>query len=351
MTIEELDFHFCLMALSPEDRKIYRRRLDASEFEIAELADAIEGIRNEINSRWKLQAKRIVAPAGQINLHLDYIESTSANALTFGRGATYFVGITDKMLVRFARSAEAFWKLNDLSDLLKIEWTTENRDFLFQVTFMIELQFISSHELGHLFHGHLDQRLFREEFTEIQDILNSFDRLPDQAREVEADGYAVHTMLDNLIAGESGPFIHRKLGSTLPMADCVLTMFLLSVAGSFFFLDVPDFDKSKVRKGTHPFDLARMNVVLRDLIGWCSLNRPELQSWASHRRFRHIMTCVQQAAANSTQSEIWNRQSEFLESTEGQPYLDELYAAQETLRSNMEPYQWKLINTYTAKDN
>jgi hypothetical protein len=55
--------------------------------------------------------------------------------------------------------------LSTLADLLAIDMSEDVRNFLFQAILLIQLQFASSHELGHMFHGHVIPIEFYEEFT------------------------------------------------------------------------------------------------------------------------------------------------------------------------------------------
>jgi len=342
----EVTFHRYFAQLAPYLQDKYHGRLDFSRFGVPELASAFEAIRDEINVRWSTHANRILAPDGAVDLYLDYINSTEVNAITFFYDGTHFVGITDKMLIRFSEAAGALWGLDALKDLLRIELSTEVRNFLFQAILLIQLQFISSHELGHLFHGHIDRTILQEEFCEAlpqtQDLLKKTNRLKDQAHEVEADGYAVHMLLDNLVASNSGDHIYRRLGSKLPREDCIFTLLLLAVGSVFFFLKPREFDEEAVRALDHPFAVARMNVVLYDLIGWCSLNRPGLEGWASVESFQWVMACIGQAANQPEQWSAWARQGEFLKNPAGKQYMADLYAEREKLRADMASRSWKI---------
>jgi hypothetical protein len=125
----------------------------------------------------------------------------------------------------------------------------------------------------------------------------------------------------NLMPPESGSFLHNGLGSKHSAEDCILTLVVLSVGALFFFLRPREFLISEVRSSEHPFALARMNVVLYDLTGWCTLKRPGLEEWAPLEKFQRIMACVQAAAASPEQQRAWALQGEFLRSPEGKEYL------------------------------
>lgn len=339
----EVIFHRYFSRLPKHLRDVYRGRLNLDKFEIPELANAFGGIQKEINSRWTHHAPRILAPSGEVKLHFDYIDGDDVNAITFGDDGISFVGITGKMLVHIARTSEAMWRLNLLSELLGVELSRDVRDFLFQAVLLFQLQFLSSHELGHLFHGHADHNAFREEFSSAIKIPSqNGGNLRAQAREVEADGYAVHSILDNFVATENGRIIHGRVRSTLLQEECVMSLFLVSIGFLFFFLHPRAFEVSQVRASDHPSGLARMNIVLHDLIAWCQLNRPGLEAWASFEKFQEIMWAVAAASGNPEQLREWLKQGEFLRSDEGRKYLDDLYAERERLRGDMTGLQWKL---------
>src|SRR3981081_1677700 len=49
--------------------------------EVRQLAEAFKGIRAEINGRFATNAVDIVAPTGEVRIHMDYIASSEVNAL------------------------------------------------------------------------------------------------------------------------------------------------------------------------------------------------------------------------------------------------------------------------------
>lgn len=339
----EVVFHRYLTRLPAYRREVYRGRSDLSKFPKQELVPVFEAIKDEINALWREHAARIQSPDGEVRLHLDYIDSNDVNAITFYDEGIHFVGITEEMLLHFTRACEALWRLNSIGDLLLIKTDDEARDFLFQAILLIQLQYIAYHELGHLFHGHVDSTALSEEFSPAAaGDLPMSQKLWDQAHEVEADGYAVHLLLNNLVSLTNGGPIHGRLRSKLNMEDCILTLFLVSVGSLFFFLRPKAFNEKEARKADHPFSLARMNVVLYDLTGWCETKRPDLVEWASQDKFQRIMSCVAQAAPNPDQARSWALQGDFLRSGQGSQYLSDLYAERAKVRAEMSQRKWTL---------
>jgi len=341
MTDRELQFHLYLRNLPIQDREVFYGRLDLATFTIPELAQAFEDARGLINAAWAANAPRILAPDGAIALHLDYINSSAVNAITFGDEGTYFVGITGAMLKHFATTSSSLWHLDEVRELLGLEAADENEDPLFQALLLTQLQFISSHEMGHLFHGHQSRNTFRTEFrNEIKNCAAG--SMKDQAREVEADAYAVHLLLSNALLSDSGELIRARLKSRLAKEDCILTLVALSIGSLFYFLDPWDFEPDRVRYCDHPFALARMSVVMREITNWCKLNLPEYVDWATLPRFQQVMAPVVNAEGSDERIEMWLRQGDYLRGQSGAEYTRDLYRLQDELRSEMDLLRWRL---------
>lgn len=340
LTTLEWQFQLYLMNLPIQDRAIFKSRSTLSQFSVPELSEAFLDARRLLNTAWADGAHRIIAPEGPVVIHLDYIESPIINAITFGSDGSYFVGITEPFLALFCESSGALWRANFLADLLEIEMSTEVRDFLFQVLLLFQLQFISSHELGHLFHGH-QRGLFRKEFTGL-DADRSTSRMRGQARELDADGYAVHLLLNGILRTTNGAQIHRRLRSRLPMEDCILNLFLLSAGAAFYFLDPGVFTSSDVRKPDHPFALARMNFVMKEITSWCEQHLPTYAGWGTIEQFQWVMACVASVANSPERLKMWTDQGTFLLTGNGSEYLDDLYTEKLSLRQSMDGSQWKL---------
>jgi hypothetical protein len=338
-TEQELQFHLYLKSLPIQEREVFDGRLDLANFAIPELAQAFEDARGLINTAWAANAARIVAPDGAIALHLDYINSSVVNAITFGYEGTYFVGLTGAMLEHLAKTSSTLWSSDEVGELLDIEVTDEPEDPLFQALLLTQLQFISSHEVGHLFHGHLPRNAFRAEFRN-SITTGSADRMKDQTLEVEADAYAVHLLLNNALLSDTGELIRARLKSRLTKEDCILTLIMISIGSLFYFLDPLKFEADTVRYRDHPFALARMNVVMREITNWCKLNLPGYADWASLPRFQRVMALVVSAGGSEERFNMWLRQGDYLRSLSGAEYTSDLYRLQDNLHSERDSLRW-----------
>ena len=311
--------------------------------EVRNLAKAFIDIKAEINQRFVTNALDIVAPTGAVRIHMDYIASYEVNAVAFRFEDWYFIGITEGMLELFAKSCSDLWRLNPLGDLLGAELTNDKRDLIFQFVLLLELQYISNHELGHMFHGHcadLSAGRYRAEFS-VQSLLAESLGMEGQAKELEADGYAVNLLLKNLLQSPSGPFMHQRVQSNMAVRGFVLTLFVLSVAAVLYYLESMTFNPSAVRRATHSDGLVRMNILMGEILGWCTDN----VGWPNAiplADFQRIMSLVATAASNPAQERIWTEQGAYLQTDAGKAYLNDIYKRRINLRNKMDPHRWRL---------
>jgi hypothetical protein len=307
------------------------------------LATAFADIKAEINNRFEVNAVGIVAPEGPVQIHMDYIASSMVNAFAFYFDKWYFIGITDGMLELFAKSCTALWRLNPLAKFLGIDPVREKRDSIFQFVLLLELQYISNHELGHMFHGHctgLREGHYRAEFDVATLVANSIG-MEGQARELEADGYAISLLLKNLLQSDSAAFMHCRVQSTKSVREFVVTLFLLSLAATLYHVKSAPFDAAKVRSGDHSDGLIRMNILLGEILGWCTDNIAWKDA-VSQDDFQSIMELIVVAVANPMQEQIWRDQGAYLLTDEGREYLNDIYKRRINLRLKMSSHHWRL---------
>lgn len=332
-------------------RVVYPGKLDLSSID-ADFAFVLDGVQQQINTRWAEQSGNISAPLGPVRLHLDYIAPPSdgsrhANAISFSHEGFAFVGFTLDILQRLFDICTTVSRSPAIARLLGLELPKrEDRDRFLACLFLVQLQFVSSHELGHHFHGHQHPAsgtddLF-EEFP--PDHANAAgDKLALQAREVEADGYAVHMMLQNVYSGDSGAGLIRQLKPNGISDDKFILYFFLVAVGSFMYLKPQTiFDSTATRNQTHPFGLMRMNVVMTDLRGWAEQHCPALLPLTELTNFQEVMGIVAQCRFDPESLQSWAAMGDFLRSNEGERYRADLYAARERLRGEMKGKAWAI---------
>jgi len=227
---------------SPVARKRYPGRATTLGLGDQLFEQSVEAARDEINRIFEINTSKIVTPHGQAKLHVDFLESTEINAFAFSYCGWSFIAITTALLSRFTKISLSLWRLNLLEEVLGLCLDAETRNPLAAAFMIVQLQFLSNHELGHFFHGHCES----DSATFVLAEFGAADRLSYrnsggdpvrlQAMEVEADGYAAHMMAENLFNGGIGAELHRKLRSTLSVDDFTLNFFLC--AGSAHQLPV-----------------------------------------------------------------------------------------------------------------
>jgi hypothetical protein len=334
---------------SPIARARYVGRATSLALGDENFSRAVEATRDEINKVFAANVSSIVTPTGKARVHLDYVQSAELNAFAFFSNDWAFIAITTALLARLTEISLQLWRLNLLENLLGIPLDTEGRNNLAAAFVLVQIQILSSHELGHFFHGHCASELSTFVIAEFATngglATSSFavDQFRIQAMEVEADGYAAHMMLENLFSGGIGLNLHSVLNSALTIDEFTLNFFLCALGSLFYLWGNRSFDSKTIRDLDHPPALMRLNVFMRDVRGWFSEHKPALETEASVSRFQEIMAAISEAAEGAIDQEPWRLQGEFLLCDEGRLYIDALYAKRETLRTEMKPNRWHKI--------
>lgn len=228
---------------------------------------------------------------------------------------------------------------------------TEQCRSLTTALFAAMLQFVACHELGHHFHGHQSREseersnplFFYDESPspEVGPILNS------QAKEVEADGYAVKMVISNIFAGPRETML-RLLGQRAftDRADKYLTRLFLLAAGGFFLSRSPvKFDPGRLGEQTHPPAMARMHFIMTGLRTWCEeSNRADLLRHLDLKCYQKTMKAVASALPDAAGTDVLYQQSAFISSDAGRSYLDEIVRDIHAVRASMTPWRWQLIS-------
>jgi hypothetical protein len=335
------------------ERAIYRGRLtelvafEGEHFHTLYEPGILTKVRARINGRLRKYGRLIQPPHGPATIHFDYIDGTISNGLTFIKEGVYFIGVTSQMLLDFEKASASLTGRASVRDLLVAPIDISVVRALCNVFFATQLQFTVFHELGHIFHAHRDARSFREEYrlSQREKLLLLYpDQDLEQAKEFLADRYAVRMLLTDLVATETGALIHTQIGSMLPRDECIFWLILISIGSSFFFGPSERFHLPLARKRDHPFDLARLNIVMRSIVEWGqSGGRADIAEWASStRNFEWATACIQNAASMETKREDWIAQGHYLKTDLGRDYLDIIYSQEGVVTQEMVETWWKV---------
>jgi hypothetical protein len=297
-------------------------------------------------------AEKIKTPIGPVTLHLDYIAKPQfpvtrfANAISFTHSGFFFVGLTYDLLELMNDICSTLSQSSLTSTLLGIKADNpEKRIALFACLFLVQIQFAIDHELGHHVHGHSSMR--GSDFFSSEDpigaLLGPEDNLDQQAREVEADGYAIHMMAKNFFQADTAAHLVQRLKPTTIPVEAFLVHFLLLCVASYLFLRPEQaFDEKRVRVPRHPFGLMRLNVVMTDFRGWAAEFRPEALPYLSQATLTDVTEAIVAAQPKLEAQLAWYAQMTFLHSAEGETYRQALYSERELLRGQMSSRAWKI---------
>lgn len=347
----DVEFHRFLNSenLTKEEHEKHPAKLDLDKID-ANLAQHLAVIKKLINEMFARNSDKIETPSGPVTLHLDYIAKPAApfiryaNAISFTFKGFFFVGITYDMIELMNAICGSLAQSPSTATFLGIKTDTPaQREILFSGLFLVQIQFAIDHEIGHHFHGHTTCRksgLFFSEYL-CDASTDDVDHMEDQAREVEADGYAVHMMAKNLYQPETGTNLLERLGSTSLPGDQFLVRFLLLCISSYLILRPQNpFKAEDVRKPSHPFGTMRLNVVMTDFLGWASQFRPELIPLITQATLDNVQLAIEAAQPDSQSYASWTLEGQFLRTNEGETYRADLYRFRSTLREQMKGKTW-----------
>ncbi len=263
----------------PAFKKRYPGRLEIVDFGEVVLSDAVITLRNATNERHDANWAQIQAADGITGLHLDYLDSPERNAFAFYFDDLACIAITKGAVTRVLQIALVMSNSPSVRASLglpTIDSSTEEDTSGVNLTgslFTTIMQVLSSHELGHIFHGHyfesarglpLDEDRTTEKPCFSQNIEHS---LRSQAMEVDADGYSAHMIVQNLFDGGMGDALHRYTGSTLPLDKFILKFLLLSAGGLFYLWSPRTFEEGSVEMCDQPLR-SNANECIHDRHEW-----------------------------------------------------------------------------------
>lgn len=349
----DIEFHRFLSRenLTKEEYERYPAKLDLDRID-PHLAQHLAAIKKLINEMFARNSDQIETPNGVVTLHLDYIAKPPpplirfANAISFTFKGFFFVGITYDLVELMNAICGSLAQSPATAAFLGIKTDTPTQcDILLACLFLVQIQFAIDHEVGHHFHGHTGRSgsgLLSSEYL-CSTAIDDGDHMEEQAREVEADGYAVHMMAKSFYQPETGGNLIQRFGpTTLPINEFLVRFLLLCIASYLILRPQNPFNAGDVRKPRHPFATMRLNIVMTDFIGWASQFKPELMPFITQITLDHVQVVIQEAQPDSQSYSNWILEGQFLRTTVGEAYRADLYGFRETLRKQMKGKAWRL---------
>ena len=315
----------------------YRGKADVDRMRDAGLpAELLFALQEMMNEALRHENVSIPEHARHDPFHFDYVDSTEPNALAFCSDGYSFIGITIPLLEQLWQSGV---RLSDSADIVGIcritlddsqrtQMTIQQR--IQVVVFRLQLFFITLHEFTHVVHGHVRRATVDHGFAD-EIILRVVGNLESQAREADADGYAVYYMLANIVDSEHerGHLLNILVQQNEPIErqDQILISWLIVALAAYFCAAPPQaITQQTIYQRTHPPQAPRMASIMTAIRTWCRQNRVGLVEWLSAPRFQQLLRSVATAMWDMSGHREWSQQIEFLRSPEGRSYqaaLDE----------------------------
>jgi len=337
----EVLFHRYFQELSLFWREKYRGKHDLERLEPPELRPLLVAIQGALNDGLN-EEHAVREPVDCAPFHFDYIDSTVPNALAFRHDDYSFIGITIPLVYELWHASDLLGKSEVIASLIGVRLVGEQREALRVVFFRTMLSFVVLHEWTHHIHGHVGLRgLGSVHFDEILDGAQSGD-LESQALEVDADGYAVHLVLNNLIAGSARAsavttFLQLEVEPVSVQDEVLLACFVVAV-GAFLYIRQPvTVNSTNIYTLTHPPQAERMNFVMTQAMRWCQPSRPGLAAWMTLDRFQKLMRGVAEASRGDSGGINWAAQTAFLMSPDGLEYNRKLNSVYESHLQSLFP--------------
>lgn len=267
--------------------------------------------------------------------HFDYVDSNEPNALAFCCDGFSFIGVTVPLMYSLWDSASRVARSHEMTALLDIRLSEEQRSAMTVeertavAVFRLELLFIVMHEWTHVVHGHVrnpDATTFANEILGRED-----GNIEMQAREADADGYAVYHMLHNLLEGQE----RAHITNVLAMADLkddvqdqlLLSCFIIATAAFFFTCEPQYVTPDAVYRFEHPPQALRMNLMLKNMKTWSAQNKAALHDWLTAQAAKRLVDLAERATWGMNGGHDWSDQVRFLQTAEGNTYANAVETA------------------------
>lgn len=310
--------------LTPSERAVYKGKQDLQALEPS-LGSLLVDVQETLNLDLRQQQGNTFKMGLQRNFHFDYIDATCPNALAFEYEGYAFICLTMPLIRVLWRMCERLSRSSKVAGVLGVEAiNSEQQEAILAVLFTTQFAFIVSHEFAHHDRGHFRLKDSNSElWEEVQaDALGSLEQ---QAREIDADGWAAYLTLNHLMKGNRRDSAQALLGLKAASNDFIdevfLSSFIIAVAAVLFVFPPGVFDERTLYQRQHPPQAARMNAIMHRIKIWCQQNRPVLESWLTLERYQ----CLMGAACEATSEVNWSKQEEFFHTQAGSEYFKRLH--------------------------
>src|SRR6266436_8626749 len=308
------------------DRAVYKGKQDLQALEPS-LGSLLASIQDTLNGELRRRGNTF-GMERMHTFHFDYVDATLPNALAFEHEGYAFICVTMPIVRMLWRMCERLSASPNVVEVFRVDAIMPEREALGAVLFTTQFAFIVAHEFAHHDRGHFQRIDSKTELWEEVRTTDALGSLQQQAREVDADGWAVYLALSHLIIGQRRDMTRALLGLQTAPDDSVdklfLSSFILAVATVLFVFPPAVFDERTLYALTHPPQAARMNAIMHRVKVWCQQNRSALETWLTLERFQGLMTAAREATAEMSATRDWSKQTEFFHTQAGAEYFKQL---------------------------
>jgi hypothetical protein len=312
---------------SQVDRATYRGKQDLLSLEPS-LRSLLADVQDALNAALR-QRTNTFAKGQHYNFHFDYVDATSPNALAFEHEGYAFIVVTMPLVKVLWHMCDQLSRSNMVTEILRGTPTDRQREAILAVLFTTQLAFVVGHEFAHHDRGHFSQLDSTTDLWKEIPAADAAGSLEEQAREIDADGWAVYLVLTHLIMGQrrdgTKALLALQAASDDSVDEVLLSSFIVAVAALLFVFPPVVFDELTLYRLTHPPQAARMNEIMHKVQTWCQHNRPALEAWMTLDRFQGLMRATREASSTPNAASDWSKQTAFFLTQSGSEYFRRLH--------------------------
>jgi hypothetical protein len=330
----EISFHRYFRTLrNPEHRALYRGKADLTLLE-PKLRSLLLTLQQSYNAAFR-ERGNVFERGSSSEFHVDYVDATVVAAFSFEFESRAFLALSIPLVTAVWGSSERLSRSQALLDQFRTGSRFDPSEML-TIFFLVQMSFIVAHEFAHHDRGHFSSRLEAGEIPNdlVPDAAHG--SLDEQAKEIDADGWAVMLNVEHWVSGAGRAGILSALKTEEregQQADNLLLMiFVASLCAALLLWRPVHVDEANVYQLSHPPQAGRMERILLTIDMWAKDSHPWLTFDATQRKFPALIGAVEEALAPVTGAHNWEQQVGFLRTSVGASYMAALVEQSELIR-------------------
>jgi hypothetical protein len=276
------------------------------------LVFSLFSIRDILNSALQVEGQHIIGDAPHAPFYLDYIDSDASAALAFKDADNSFIGITIPFVLELWEAMRRVVKSDALVARIGVP-EGHDRIAVQRALFFMLLGFVIAHEVTHHTHGHW-----------IPVRRSERNLLPQQARELDADGWATALTLNTYLLEKGRALALESLNlehePESVQDDVIVASFFVAHAASLFVRVPSAIDVGRVYLAPHPPLSVRHKMVSVFAMKFVDDHRASLRETMTNARYSALMGDVSRTLWTSQHEERWRAHHAFRKTPDGEKY-------------------------------